>query len=174
MKIQLIMILLALTGCSITNPQSDDSLTISKTPYLGKEIRTDGFYYQKWDNENSFNNIAFFYKNGIVLNVGKSGLISEIIQQAENSINNNYKNAKGFWGLFIVNSNSIIYERWVGTEEGYKVYREEGNIMNDTTFVMTTVSRMKKGVKVDTKQIERIYYFKEFSPKPDSTNVFIK
>ena len=72
-----------------------------------------------------------------------------------------------------MDDNKIIYERWEGSQLGYLVYREEGVIINDTTFVMTEISRVNQGVKTEIKPIERMYYFKEFSPKPDSTNVFI-
>ena len=56
---------------------------------------------------------------------------------------------------------------------GYLVYREEGVIINDTTFVMTEVSRINQGIKTETKPIEWTYYFCEFSAKPDSTNTVI-
>ncbi len=101
--------------------------------------------------------------------------MSEIDDYANQSLlfNSDVKDRKAFGGGYLVEDKNIIYERWEGTELGYLVYREEGNIVNDTTFIMTEVSRMKQGVKTEIRPIEWTYHFKAFSPKPDSTNSFI-
>jgi len=50
----------------------------------------------------------------------------------------------------------------------------EGDIINDTTFVISVSYRMKKGKKTEVKARNETYHFKQFSPQPDSTNNFIK
>ncbi|MBQ3710679.1 MAG: hypothetical protein II887_08245 [Bacteroidales bacterium] len=169
------LIIMVLSCCTKTHSTKDDFFTIQKTPYIGDKLRIDGFFYQKWDNGAKYLNITFFYKNGVVFQGNSAGHMSDLVEQAQQTLLNHdqKKNIKSFWGLFQVDDNKIIYERWEGSQLGYLVYREEGVIINDTTFVMTEISRVNQGVKTEIKPIERMYYFKEFSPKPDSTNVFI-
>ena len=101
--------------------------------------------------------------------------MSDLEEYAEQSVflDSRIKDIKGFWGLFLIENNKIIYEKWVGTQLGYLVYREEGEILNDTTFFMTEQSRMNQGIKTEVETIDRTYCFKAFSPKPDSTNTCI-
>ncbi len=166
------MLLFVCTSCSKLFPRKDDFLTIPQTPYTGDEIRTDGFYYQTWDDGMKYAEITFLYNNGVVYQGHGSGDLNKLIEYANKTLlyHDTEKDKKGFWGLFTVDNNRIVYERWQGSQKGYLVYREEGDIINDTTFVMTEVSRMNQGEKTETKAIERTYCFKEFSPKPDSTN----
>ena len=51
------------------------------------------------------------------------------------------------------------------------VYLDKGEIQNDSTFLITKSIRSKTG---EEKELNEIYHFKQFSPKPDSTNVFVK
>ena len=169
------LISLVVSCCAKLFPSKDDFLTIYKTPYIGDELRTDGFFYQKEGNGTKYAKITFFYNNGVVFQGHGAGDMSELIEYVHKilSYHDITKDKKGFWGLFLIENNKIVYERWQGSQLGYLVYREEGNIINDTTFIMTEVSRMNQGEKTETKQIERTYYFHQFSPKPDSTNIFI-
>ena len=170
------LISLVVSCCSkLLFPSKDDYLTIQKTPYFGDELRTDGFFYQKEGNGTKYAKITFFYNNGVVFQGHGAGDMSELIEYVHKilSYHDITKDKKGFWGLFLIENNKIVYERWQGSQLGYLVYREEGNIINDTTFIMTEMSRMNQGEKTETKQIERTYYFHQFSPKPDSTNIFI-
>ncbi|WP_373730031.1 hypothetical protein [Bacteroides heparinolyticus] len=174
-KVILIMGLISLitSCCSKIFPKKDDFLTIPRTQYNGDELRIDGYFYQKWENGTKYSNIVFLYNNGIVFNKSGYGDIEEMNEYVSSTYQMDFAKYKGFWGLFLIKDKNIIYERWEGTESGYLVYREEGNIVNDTTFIMTEVSRMKQGVKTEIRPIEWTYHFKAFSPKPDSTNSFI-
>jgi hypothetical protein len=166
------LISLVASCCSKLFPSQDDYLTIQKTPYTSDAIRIDGFYYQKWDNGTKYSNIVFLYNNGVIFQGNGAGDMSELVEYVNSTFlyHDMKKDKKAFWGLFLVKSNKIVYERWEGSQLGYLVYREEGEILNDTTFIMTEVSRMNQGEKTETEQIERTYYFHQFSPKPDSTN----
>ena len=84
------------------------------------------------------------------------------------------KNIKFFWGVFNIKNNQILYERWCPSEPPYRTYVREGNIINDTTFVITKLYRMVNGKKTEESELNEVYHFKQFSPKPDSTNKFIK
>ena len=84
----------------------------------------------------------------------------------------NNKDYKSTWGIFKVVNNVVMIERVIGSG-GLRglAFIDYGEILNDTTIHIyknedpyTNVS----SVKDDT------LHFKQFSPKPDSTNVFIK
>lgn len=174
MKKAIIIGFICIISNCCTKINESEQLSISKTPYMGDELRIDGFYYQKWDNDTRFCDITFLYNNGVVFQRGGSGDLSELSDCASQSyFSNDVMDKKAFWGLFHIENDSIIYEYWSGTELGYIVYREEGKIINDTTFLMTEQSQMKQGDKTETRPIEWIYYFEHFSPKPDSINSVI-
>jgi hypothetical protein len=84
-------------------------------------------------------------------------------------------NSKFNWGVFQVNGANIKFERWYPSSGGpLKAYISSGEILNDTTFLITESYRMQKGNKTELKDRNETYYFREFSPKSDSTNKFIK
>jgi hypothetical protein len=64
----------------------------------------------------------------------------------------------------------------VGSSSGGQrlVYTNIGVILNDTTFQLTESYRLKKGEKTEYQILDEIYHFRQYSPKPDSTNDFIK
>ena len=130
---------------------------------------TDGYYIT---GENL--GITFFlYKNGVFL----QGFAFDMMEKTE--VENSYKNGdfynsikdnKLHWGLFRVSSNEIIIEGWQPTGGGsFSTYSLKGEIPNDTTIhIMQKWSHGKK------EAYNEIYHFKQFNPKPDSTNSFIK
>ncbi len=150
---------------------ADEELTLSKEPYTGNQLKIDGYYYQKKDNDVFA--VYFFYNDGTML-YGGGGF----------SLNKNYeaqftsqewislvKKSKIRWGVFNIDSNKISFERWYPSSGGgLPVYIRSGNIQNDTTFTITKSIHSKTGE--EEKEYE-VYHFKAFSPKPDSTNNFI-
>lgn len=159
-------------GCGKWN--KDEDLTLKKHPYNGNEFRLDGYYYflQK---EKIFSTY-FFFRNGVVIN-GEAAdpnspdpiaFMDEVF--SSESFADQIKRGKTRWGLFEIQGDSIVFERWVIAEGGYPVMRFSGNILNDTTFVITRAEYPQSG-KVF--QQNDLYHFHAFSPKPDSTNVFI-
>ena len=64
----------------------------------------------------------------------------------------------------------IKIEKWVTGNGGFSTTSlKDGKILNDTTLILYNNSRVGA---IDT--IANVYHFKQFSPKPDSTNSFIK
>jgi len=56
----------------------------------------------------------------------------------------------------------------------YQPYIFGGEILNDTTFILTEQFLINSdGTKDLLNSFGRTYHFKKFSPKPDSTNSFI-
>jgi hypothetical protein len=78
------------------------------------------------------------------------------------------------YGRFLIENDNIKFERWYPGSPPLPAYIRSGTILNDTTFVITEIYRMKNGNKteVETGRNE-IYHFKQFSPKPDSTNRYV-
>ena len=155
-----ICIIIGLFIFSCTRKQ--DMLTIKRQNYMGNELRIDGFYYskEKVRNEDHYT-IYFFYRNGVLFQTAASGTLSEVILELNND-NYDYKNEITSWGVFVINNNIITIEKWwPGNGYNAPVVKTMGIIKNDTTFSLERSSY-------------KDYFFTPFSPKPDSTNTFIK
>jgi len=154
----------------------DDTLTLTMQDYTGNQLRIDGYYYQ--EKNGKFYTMYCFFRNGIVLYLG-GGFSPSQITEMEGRIQdgrfyNDVKNLKDYWGVFLIENSNIKFEKWYPSSGGgLPTYIREGNILNDTTFVITEVYRMKNGKKIEAEPHNETYYFKAFSPKPDSTQTFI-
>jgi hypothetical protein len=71
--------------------------------------------------------------------------------------------------LKIAGTDTIRFERWYPGDIPYRTTISEGKIINDSTFIIT---RSYKGKH--ERERNEVYKFRAFSPKPDSTNRFIK
>lgn len=177
-KLVLTILLLAVGtvfSCKKNEIFKDDELSIPKTNYSGNELRIDGYYYETLNS--SYFSLYCFYGNGTLLaNGGVFLSIQEmndyIIKEFINS--KEYKDYKSNWGVFKIEGNNIQFERWYPSDPPLKAFIKEGEIINDTTFIITQVYRMKDNKKIEASPSFDIYHFKQFSPKPDSTNTFIK
>ncbi|MDR2586191.1 MAG: hypothetical protein LBC84_08250 [Prevotellaceae bacterium] len=144
----------------------DEKLTLQRRDYVGNELRTDGYYYSHWASYNSlFDNntaIMFFYRNGVVLNaLSYDGINLERIENEMVLYYDIIQKYKSGWGVFIIDKDIIMCEQWsTSAGGGLPVYRRNGRIENETTFTFNN--------------IHETWHFKQFSPKPDSTNSFIK
>ena len=152
----------------------DDELSLTRVPYTGNELRIDGYYFYEHSDPARID-IYFLYRNGIIL-YGGTPLSSEI-KETENKIQTDrwheiIKNDITSWGVFHVNGSTIKFERWYPSSGGGAPSAvREGKILNDSTFHIT-VSYRSNGSERNEK--DEIYHFREFAPKPDSTNNFIK
>jgi len=165
-------------SCNKMPSSKDDELSLHLRNYTGTEIKTEGYwyYYDTHSTGNRFT-IYFFYKNGVIFG-GVSVKDYNLAQREEEFRNGQFyewgKDTKYEWGVFNVDSNKIAFERWYPGHPPLPTYIRAGKIINDTTFVITEVYRMKDGVKTDYSEENVTYHFKKFSPKPDSTNNFVK
>jgi hypothetical protein len=146
----------------------DEKLTLPRKDYTGNELKTNGYYYIFYSNRNHAA-VFFLYKNGIIL---LEGGYSQNLNDIEKEIPKGNFKSKDHWGVFIVNGNIIQYENWIGST-GIRVCISKftGYIVNDTTIHFTEIynSEFKR-----TRYIDEVWHFKEYSPKPDSTNIYIK
>ena len=170
-RFALLFLLIFVLGC---NKFKDEELSMQRIEYTGDELRIDGYYYRIYKNhamnEESIQ-VCCLYQNGIFRWCG----ISKSFQDYENKIDdiNKSKQYKHNWGVFIVENDIIKYEKWVGARalEPYITRIYAGNILNDTTFHITESYR-PNGKERSTEDL--MFHFRQFSPKPDSTNNFIK
>ena len=168
----------ALLGCEKPADlrKNDDTLAIGKRPYTGKQLKIDGYYYTIYKGE--INQIYVLFQNGVIqtFGVNKYGMD---FSKVESTFTNpehisSTKNSKYCWGDFAIDTNSIKIEQWQPSEGAFPVYTNEGTILNDTTFTLTTLYRLVNGQQKYVTAINEIYYFKKYSPKPDSTNNFVR
>lgn len=111
--------------------------------------------------------------------------ISENLAISDSNINRRimrekeYINTQIGWGVFNVTGSEIVIERWVTASGGgtYPTQMLKGVIKNDTTIHFHTligVHPVNYNSKKKVLTIDETYHFRQFSPKPDSTNNFIK
>ena len=169
MKYLFLTILSMLLSCCL----EEDDILPNAIPYAGNQLRVDGYYYKitEWEEGSSIFRVFIFYENGILLNVGGS---SHSVEETDQRIRKNYvqdtwyKKNKYVWGVFFIDENTIQINT-LSQDYPHRGIAQEGVILNDTTFKITKISS-SGGVR----EKDEIYYFREFSSKPDSTNVFIK
>ena len=151
----------------------DEELTLPKTPYTGDELRIDGYYYHAGEKAII---VVFFYKDGTMIRAG-SIPVQEIPNREEMFKNgvfyNHIKDNKTCWSVYRIENEIITTNYWVSPRP-FQCYFQEGTILNDTTFVIQSYYRMEKGEKIGETEINETYHFHQFSPKPDSTNIFIQ
>jgi len=137
--------------------------------YIGNEIRVDGFYYYQF--EDGFIETFFLFRNGVYYDYGSCQCPD--LEAVENHMMNeftieNTPKVQYSWGVFRVENNNVEIERWLtGSGGAYPTKLSKGEIINETTMVI-------KGIPVSGEGTLDTFRFREFSPKPDSTNVFIK
>ena len=156
--------------CSSLFP--DEKLSMQRKDYLGSELRMDGYYYCYFE-KTDITSIYFLFRNGIIRCAGSYSRYNEDNREQEMVSYYDKFTPKTDWGIFVIDGNKIQYEKWVEAPSGVNasINRCSGYIENDTIFYITESYYSGNG---KTEQVNRVYHFREFSPKPDSTNVFIK
>lgn len=150
----------------------DEELTIVKQPYDGNELRLDGYYYYMHDG--IIFDTYFFYRSGVLIYGGASGpdYIDPINNIDHVFLSDAFVHSlhKDNYGVFLIQGDSIVFEKW-GLIQGPKpVDRYSGKIMNDTTFI---INRTESPYSGEYHQNERLFHFHAFFPKPDSTNIYV-
>ncbi len=154
----------------------NEELTFIKTDYLGDQLRFDGYYYCKHEGKEITRlQILFFYQDGVLLYGGFP--LSDELSDRENEFKNGqyYKYAKKHqsdWGLFTIDSTTIQYEMLHGGP--FRAMIDSGKIINDTTFVILKRKSSYGTYGIKEKALQDTFRLKPFSPKPDSTNIYIK
>jgi hypothetical protein len=164
-----ISLLTVIACCKVLFP--DEKLSLQRQDYIGTKLRTDGYYYSHFEGTGVIA-LFFLYRNGVSMSAG--GYTTLDLSEIEKRIVNYNAKSKSSWGVFAVNGDTIQQEMWVGSIYSRpNVYRLVycGNIENDTTIHFTKIYSSETNI---TRSIDEVWHFKQFSPKPDSTNVYIK
>jgi len=167
--ILILQILLVFVGCEGLF-RKDDELSFVKTPNTTDKIKLDGYYYKYIDPDRV--GIRIYYHNGIVYSTSKFNNLHSF----ENKINDGNEitrsSIKIQWGLYLIKEDSI-YVNGLAILSGALYFSEmfsQGIILNDTTILFQE-TRFADG-SID--YYNDTLHFKQFSPKPDSTNIYIK
>lgn len=172
-----IVAVLLLASCEKNGSCQDDELSLSRIDYSGSQIKLDGYYFGNIT-ENSvppYAEIYFLYRNGVMFTTGAS-----LLEEAEaGTITVTVENAFGKankrpWGVFQVHDTNIQIDRWQGNVNGCEetIY-ELGNILNDSTFVITRREYRDNGDATKVETINDTFSFRTVPEKPDSCNPFI-
>jgi len=161
----LIGLIFVFFGCSKLSGD-DDELSLIRKDYGGNELKLNGIFFTEKETSSGFINPAYcLFRNGII-RYGGSNL---------NNLGWNQDDDKTEWGVFIIDSGIIQFERWYPSSGGpLEAFVRAGTILNDTTFHITESYRVVDGERTQLDSEDEIYRFRALSPKPDSTNVFIK
>lgn len=144
-------------------------------------IRLNGFYWSKVVNPKEVWYKTFFlYKNGTLLYGGGINNINTFPKDMAdfrkytrmNSDSVVEQTTKSSWGIYNIKGKSFEFEKWEPSSGGpLKTVIRRGRILNDTTFIITEKINHYDG---KTYQVQDTFHFMPYSPKPDSTNRFIK
>ena len=172
-----LFVILAVTILNSCSNSAEYELTIEKEPYLGNELRIDGYYYYQEDGNGSivYTHVLFFYKNGVVFDgksqrTGNLDTVEKYFLDGEHEVFLEYNDV---WSTFKVRKDSLIFENWnpPTVSQGPEPILNYCEIINDTTF---RVYKTKLYSQKDFDEVNLTYHFRKFDHKPDSTNNFIK
>jgi hypothetical protein len=165
---QLIIFFLILSSCVF----EDDLLRNTREDYLGDNLCLDGFYY--YYDEGKIRGVKFLYRNGVSFEVIGDDKERTKPEEVHTLLTKDrlerLKMDKDMWGIFNIKGNNISLETWRIMSGNHHSVIYSGAILNDTTFIITKRDHANSGVT----NANYTYYFYPYSPKPDSTNTFIK
>lgn len=171
-----VFVLLA-CGCGNLYQALADDLTLEPVTIEDPSIRLDGLWYSIGQ-DGRYYAFSFLYRSGHICYIGSRFYTLEFDEELANILESDEhktfaRNNQLSTGVFNVDGSTIRIEKWYPSSGGpNKAYVQEGCIVNDTLIVINEFYRMKKGKKKNAKELDIRYYFKEYSPKPDSFNIF--
>ncbi len=176
----IISLLSMLVGCRIYDLKS---LTIdnNNNSNVSSILKTHGYYYCEYiDSSQKIKmDIYFPYADGSILNMGSfSGGEASLKKHLESLSSRElmtYKRLDHGWGMFKIDASGdmTIQTAAILSSGGAPILigiiESKGMVINDSTFTVT----QNKNPVVDRnngRQINTTFKFKQFHPKPDSTN----
>ncbi|MEM6396324.1 MAG: hypothetical protein AAF741_08260 [Bacteroidota bacterium] len=136
-----------------------------------------GFYDQTYGSGDY--HIAFFYEDGTVFypRIADEYYLSNKIDSLLSSpaFIEQSKQKRTNWGIYTLEGTQIKIEKWELKHRGptkFKTYEYFGEIKSNGTIVFNRLLDNYWNQKVF--EIDREFTFREFRPKPDSTNRFIE
>lgn len=148
----------------------DQKLAMVQTNNDSQSLRLDGVYLH----EDSLNivDIFFLYRDGTILSRGSipKYRLANKLDQLEVSKVDKYKSMKFLWGRYIINGSEIKFEKWGNSDKVYRAFVREGDILNDTTFV---IHKFYNSNGNDVRALDETYRFRKTNTKPDSLNRWV-
>ena len=191
-KIYFLILMFLLTSCYYIQYKGKFKEFSKNEPYINNKLKLDGYYYYEYMGENIYGDkiplmhSIILYKDGTIkfcmnfsLNIDKEYKTNtpffikhrEFIEYINDLISNyNPNEYQTGWGHYITKDDSLIFLfYWDGPSDfrDYYLYEGKGIIMNDTTFVLNKIDSKGNLYEIGN---PRIYKFRKYSPKPDSTN----
>ena len=151
----------------------DRDFSMKAIPYTGNELKINGYYYKNKDKDNEYSRVMIFYANGILLNVNISTVEIEDRLKATD-FTKRYRDCMACWGPFNINNSVFQFEFYAIFGNNWHTCIAHCKILNDTTFNIENITFSKTGKVVEIEDFPGKFHFKQFSPKPDSTNNIIK
>jgi len=159
-NIKFAIIILIITVFSSCLSMKIEQLTMQRMDNTTTKLKLNGYYFDNFGDNDEKVDIIFFYKNGVLLD-GMNSSLSDLEATEADFKSGIYADLSAnnvtSWGVYKINKNTITTEQWFAGNRCCKTLIRSGTILNDTTFQFNN----------------EVFKFKAFSPKPDSTNVFI-
>lgn len=160
-----ISMLVVLDSCVL-----DHRISMTQTQNETNALRLDGIYLH----EDSLNivDMFFLYQDGTILSRGsiQKNKLESKLAQLEISTDEKYKSMKFLWGRYTIVREKIKIEKWAISDKPYRVYIKEGQILNDSTFVINKLSNAKGKL---LRNMTETYRFRKTGSKPDSNNKWV-
>ncbi len=174
MKLRMFCAIIALItfvfGCNLQTTR-DRSISLERVENTSNSLSLSGYYFHK--DPIGTVTVFFLYSDGTLMYPGSFG--DDDFENFEKELRRSriaeVKQSKIFWGVYQIRGDSILIDRWHPSNGHYYVFREKGRIHNDTSFVLTETVRLRGEERIAYSEVFRL---KKFSPKPDSTNRWIK
>ena len=171
----IIFLLIIFTGCGdfLKNLHiKDKEFSMKTNPYKGTELKINGYYYKNIDNE--YSRVFIFYESG----VRYGGSVLHTSKEIENTLSasdftKKYSDKREYWGPYEINYDKLKFEFYTNIGNMWCTCFAHCVILNDTTFTIEKITFSKTGEERKD-GFKGEFHFKEFYPKPDSTNNFIK
>lgn len=177
MKSVMVLFILIVSECLMSCGKlcKDMNLSSERSDYIGTELKTSGYFYGNPSNSGSVR-LWYLYNNGVYLDRS-----SVDVKDAENGtiaahiIDSPPTGTKRAWGIFRIRGTKIEIESWQPTLSCSKTMLQMGEIINDSTFVITKIEYMRRNGKIDMVTTPNTtYHFHAADRKPDSTTNFVK
>jgi hypothetical protein len=170
---KIIIALSLLLGCNALKVK-DETFSFQRLINKTQTIKLKGYYYS-YLNNNTQKNIFFFYENGLFIDIqtfeNKTFEEIEAFCSSEFFLKRQLNVLKRMYGIYKIENKKLTIESYYlkGTAHGVANYY--CNIINDSAFQIMNISDHNSNTDVSSEN--RIYHFRQYSPKPDSTNSFI-
>jgi hypothetical protein len=174
MKIfNILVAIIILSSCNSCKENKTEQLCSNRTPFVGNELRLDGYYYKQYDESPARREIIFLYRNGVLLHGGMVYLV-DLVEMEESYASGGYynlaRNDQNVWGNFRLSNVIFSYEKWYPSTNNQLAFMNVGEIVNDTTFQILSSFRCDGSQKIT---VNDLFLFKHFPSKPDSTKQFL-